>query len=246
MILIRYFVFFLFFPFLLFSQKRNNFKTISFIQKDSIINLKEYKKGSAKNLNDLVLNLDKTNDNSNYKKMRDSIINSISDKSFEEKKILHYKRINDSIISRTENTKDSNDKNSIIINTKTEKEYYNFPYDKKYDIAFSFPFEKIKNLKIKEFRKQKKILDNILCFKIKCTYQIIINHEEFRNVFKTGYDDQIINIESEMWITEEIKSIYHPAFKVREILEKYYPIYIEEKNSQMPGRIRKMKLNKIT
>lgn len=77
------------------------------------------------------------------------------------------------------------------------------------------------------------MLANISCFKIKCTYQIIINHEESRSVFETEYPDEVVNVESEMWVTEKIKSIYHPAFKIKEILEKYYPLAIVETQSDV-------------
>ena len=32
----------------------------------------------------------------------------------------------------------------------------------------------------------------------------------------------------EMWVSENIKTIFHPVFKIREILEKYYPLEIIE------------------
>ncbi|WP_343664568.1 hypothetical protein [Chryseobacterium mucoviscidosis] len=57
------------------------------------------------------------------------------------------------------------------------------------------------------------------------------------------FPDKIELMESEMWVTEEIRSIYHPAFKVKEILEKYYPLYIKQKNSLVPGMIRKIALH---
>lgn len=45
-----------------------------------------------------------------------------------------------------------------------------------------------------------------------------------------------------MWVVEKNNSIYHPAFKVKEILEHYYPLEIMEKNSISPGMIRVIKL----
>lgn len=248
-------VIFLFFSFFIFpliiSAQSNqlNVSEISFTQKDSITNLDEYKKGLKENLNSLMRSFGETKESPAYKKMRmlnDSILNNISNDNFEKEiKTFSYKKINDSIISRIEGVGQLNDKNTIIIDTKTEEEYYYFPYDKKSDLAFKFPFVKIKNLKIKEFREEKKMLANISCFKIKCTYQIIINHEEFRTVFETEYPDEVMNVESEMWVTEKIKSIYHPVFKVREILEKYYPLEIEERNSANPWLLRKSGLKEI-
>lgn len=238
------------FPMMISAQESTlKFHEITFIQKDSITNLEEYRKGLKENLNSLMHSFGETKESPAYKKMRmlnDSILNDISNDNFEKEiKTFSYKKINDSIISRIERGGGSSDRNSII-NTKTEEQYFHFPYNKKYDQAFGFPFVKIKNLKIKEFREGKKMLANISCFKIKCTYQIIINHEEFRSVFETEYPDEVVNVESEMWVTEKIKPMYHPAFKVKEILEKYYPLDILETQDDIKGFERRFVLQKIT
>lgn len=76
------------------------------------------------NLNNLIYSSGEIKDSLAYKKMRmlnDSILSNISNDNFEKEiKIFHYKKINDSIISRIERGGGSSDIN-IIINTKTEE-----------------------------------------------------------------------------------------------------------------------------
>ncbi|MFC6269588.1 hypothetical protein [Frigoriflavimonas asaccharolytica] len=106
------------------------------------------------------------------KKLEDSLINNFSKKSVEkEKTIFYFQKINDSIIERGSN-KDPFPDSSIFINTKISKEFYDYPYPAN-DIAFKISYKKIANLKIKEFRKSKKIINGIKCFKIKASYTTI-------------------------------------------------------------------------
>ena len=138
--------FILLIPFLFFSQKKKDFKIekISFVQKDSITNLEEYRKGGIVTLENMMKKMSVVLGEINTKEL-DSISNSISQKELDKFVITyHYKKINDSIIERRQ--ENDNTTGSIFINTKNEKEYYHFPYDKRYDEAFRFPFEKITNL----------------------------------------------------------------------------------------------------
>jgi hypothetical protein len=43
----------------------------------------------------------------------------------------------------------------------------------------------------------------------------------------------------ELWVTENIKSLYHPVLKYKTILQKYYPLEISESIEEMNG-IKKM------
>jgi hypothetical protein len=48
-----------------------------------------------------------------------------------------------------------------------------------------------------------------------------------------------------MWVTKDIKTLYHPVLKVKEILENFYPLEINESNNFIEGSIRKYTLKEI-
>ena len=48
-----------------------------------------------------------------------------------------------------------------------------------------------------------------------------------------------------MWITKDIKTLYHPVLKVKEILENFYPLEINESNNFIEASIRKYTLKEI-
>ncbi|WP_449388473.1 hypothetical protein [Chryseobacterium lineare] len=249
----KFFILFVLFPFYLFSQKQDSFKSISFTQKDSITNLEEYKKGQREIITQLEnktvdftqsltgRSSEKISETNRY--LVDSLVNSMSQNELDKSIIVyHYKNIDKSIWKRWE-AKENGDTLSlpVFMDLSKEKEYYRYPYDG--IDQYSYIFDKIKSLKIKEFRKDRKSIQGVECFRIKCSYSRIIEHQKEDNGEKIP--DDIYKIEADMWVAEEIKSIYHPAFKVREILEKYYPLYIEEKSSQSPGMIRKIILHEM-
>lgn len=242
------------------SAQRNEilkFKEISFVQKDSLTSIDDYKKSSL----ELFARMDSTflpllgaiadsfgaeNSKMNEqrkKKIEDSIIQDISKEKIEKNVItFHYKKINDSIIERYD--ENNNTIGSIFINTRICREFYDFPYPPT-DISFRFPFEKIKDLRIQEIRNQKKIIKGLRCFKIKCSYTQVTEHQKMEDFPELDLPDEFEDITLEMWVTEDIKSIYHPAFKVKEILEKYYPLEIQENNSLTKGMSRKIILKDI-
>lgn len=256
----KYYIFFsLLISFFVYSQKDNHFKfkTISFIQKDSITNLEEFKKGEKEAIDKLenkmnpfvdglVESLGGTiskKDIEQNKQYSDSLVNSLSQKELDKySKVFHYQYIDKAIWKRWETKKDDEILTYPVFTDFTKgKEYYKYPYDGIEE--YPYIFEKIKDLKIQEFRKEKKKIQGIECFKIRCLYSQITEYEKFDEV--SSFPDEIDHIESEIWVTENIKSTYHPAFKVKEILEKYYPLEIIEKNSEAPGRIRKTILKEI-
>lgn len=239
---------------LFYSQNKNlSFKDISFTQKDSIINLEEYRKGQEKAMvkfeSEMGLLMDglfeslggKARTKAIDKKKSDSIINSLSQKDLDNSIIVyHYKNVDKNIWKLWE-TKENNDilKYPVFTDFSKGKEYYEHPYNGIQE--YSYIFERIKDLKIQEFRKEKKKISEIQCFKIKCSYSQIFKHRKIDGM--PEFPDKIELMESEMWVTEEIRSTYHPAFKVKEILEKYYPLYIKQRSSLVPGMIRKIALH---
>ena len=227
------------------------FKDISFVQKDSITNLEEYRKGQEEAMvkfesemgllmDGLFESLD-TKTKAIDKKKSDSIINSTSQKDLDNSIVVYYYKNVDGNIWKRWETKENNDilKYPVFTDVSKGKEYYEYPYNGTQE--YSYIFERIKDLKIQEFRDEKKKISGIQCFKIKCSYSQIFKHRKIDGM--PEFPDKIELMESEMWVTEEIRSIYHPAFKVKGILEKYYPLYIKQKNSLVPGMIRKIALH---
>lgn len=232
---IRFYLVAIFIHTMCFSQKSNafEFKNISFIKKDSITNLKEYK-NSVYNQKTDFLGAPYTEEDKKKMIASDSLYSQKELDKFTT--IFYYKKINDSIIERSTD-KDPYSDSSIFINTKIGREFYDYPYPAK-DFSYKIPFENIKDLKIQELKKEKKIIKGVKCFKIKVSYTVVIIFDKKNEFPGLKVPDKIMDFESEMWVTEKIKSIYHPAFKIREILEKYYPLEIKEKNNSRKGIVR--------
>lgn len=226
-------------PAICFSQKNNTFafKNISFVKKDSILNLNEYKSSVYNMTKDF---LGASISEEDKKKMIANDSSYIQKELDEFTTIFYYKKINDSIIERSTD-KDPYSDSSIFINTNIGREFYDYPY-RANDFSFKIPFENIKNLKIQEFKKVKKIIKDIECFKIKLSYKKITVFDEKNEFPEIKIPDIIVNYESEMWVTQKIKSIYHPAFKVKEVLEKYYPLEIKEIHDSSKGVVRIIRL----
>lgn len=229
-----YFLIAIFVHTICFSQNNVfDFKKIAFVKKDSITNLKEYKNAVYNEKTDF-LGVAYTEEDKKKMIASDSLY---SQKELDKlTTIFYYNKINDSIIERSTD-KDPYSDSSIFINTKIGREFYDYPYPPN-DFSFKIPFENIKNLKIQEFKNEKKNVKGVECFKIKTSYTTI-NIFDKKNEFPgLKILDIIVEFESEMWVTTKIKSIYHPAFKVKEILEKYYPLEIKEQAYAKKGVVR--------
>ena len=50
----------------------------------------------------------------------------------------------------------------------------------------------------------------------------------------------------ELWVTESIKSLYHPVINDFQILEKYYPLLIIQYSDEIKGFQTEYKLEKLT
>jgi hypothetical protein len=221
-------VLFLQFGIWFYAQSNINLKEISFLRTDSIINIDKYEQEISKDLEKIDKNFEML-DYSGSEKEKSNIINSISNDDLKQyQQVFHYKSVNDSIIQRYE-TKKNGDilSGDIYINTKNAREYYDFPYPKN-DISFKFRFKKIKDLKIREFRKETQTVNGIKCFKILVSYTEIIDAKTNVEFPEFNTKEEQNHIFLEMWVSENIKTIFHPVFKIREILEKYYPLEIIE------------------
>lgn len=91
---------------------------------------------------------------------------------------------------------------------------------------------------VNEFRNEIKKVNGFDCFKVTYSYK-----EESSSVFSdffTGYTNY-----REMWVTEKIKCAFHPVVNDRLILEKYYPLEINEYFNVLKGYVKKYELIKL-
>lgn len=87
-------------------------------------------------------------------------------------------------------------------------------------------------IKFEEFRNEIKEINGFKCFKVILEFKSgpDINKDEGYNLFLNS-KKQI----KELWVTEQIRSLYHPVLKYKSILEKYYPLEVSESNEVMDG-----------
>ncbi|UPQ80069.1 hypothetical protein M0M57_04355 [Flavobacterium azooxidireducens] len=98
---------------------------------------------------------------------------------------------------------------------------------------YGYSFDEI--IKLEEFRNEIREINSFKCFKVLLEYKFGENADE-----GLGDQDYISFVNSkkqtkELWVTENIKSHYHPVLKYKSILEKYYPLEISEFSEAMNG-----------
>jgi hypothetical protein len=92
-------------------------------------------------------------------------------------------------------------------------------------------------IEIKEIRDQRKIINDYECFKV--IYSFRVGDKNKDNYF---INNILMPTSREMWVTERIKYNYHPIISESQILEKYYPLEIIEKNDRIKGLLTTYKL----
>lgn len=97
-------------------------------------------------------------------------------------------------------------------------------------------------LKIIENKRNQKKINGYDCYQVTYEYKEISQQEDTDYL---EYAGDII-MKREMWVTDKIKSLYHPVIYDKEILEKYYPLDILETQSDVKGFKRRYILQKIT
>ncbi|UPQ80066.1 hypothetical protein M0M57_04340 [Flavobacterium azooxidireducens] len=149
---------------------------------------------------------------------------------FQDSLIVSYVTINNKIhgdyriINRNKNTF------HYLAKIDSTTTYYNYtPYK----------YRDEKGLIINEFRNEKKIIQGIECFKIVVRAQDDIGNEEMPDFF------QNLTTEYTMYVTERIKCSFHPVVWYKIILDKYYPLEIEESNEVLKGSVIKYELEKL-
>ncbi len=115
------------------------------------------------------------------------------------------------------------------------------------------PKENLDNITIKEYRDVKKNIFGYECFKVVITekknymdaidpFKMFSNSEEISQNHQETLRYRTIK---EIYVTEQIKCLYHPIIKSSNILKKYYPLEIIEKESSIEGSAIRYTLKKI-
>lgn len=95
-----------------------------------------------------------------------------------------------------------------------------------------------KIIEIKEYRSEKKTINNYPCFKVIYLFETVNNNDV--------YIDKLLKPNTrEMWVTENIKFNHHPIINESEILNKYYPLEIIESNSKINGIVTTYKIKNL-
>ncbi|WP_105700871.1 hypothetical protein [Chryseobacterium sp. MYb7] len=91
-------------------------------------------------------------------------------------------------------------------------------------------------------KKSKKTINGYDC------YKVIYEYKENNEGNDEDYLEFIRNTiyKREMWVTDKIRSLYHPVVFEKSILEKYYPLDILETQSDIKGYERKFTLQTLT
>jgi hypothetical protein len=141
---------------------------------------------------------------------------------FSKKDIKYYIEYRDSLVTKKE-IKNGVDQYPVVINSETRK-FKNDYAEGIYDAAG------IKILNLEVNKNDTKIIFGYKCFKI------IYSFVEF-DVDDKEYNEFISNFATkrEMWVTDKIKSNFHPIINDLETLEKYYPLEIMEFSDMAKG-----------
>lgn len=108
--------------------------------------------------------------------------------------------------------------------------------------ATAYEYRDDKETIIKEFRTQQKNINGYNCFKVIYEYKTnFVGDEELGSLLETNEFAK-----TELWVTEEIQSMFHPICRIREILTKYYPLEISETSPTLKGFLIVHKLKNIT
>lgn len=152
---------------------------------------------------------------------------------FDKEKIVFFITQNEKKISRDLeiNTKEVYPDPTEI---KTQNNINGYETVTEYYGSFKFQYSNNHINEIKENRNEKKVLNGFSCFKV--IYS-----------FKEPKDDYIgfTNIR-EIWVTEKIKTVFHPVIMEKKILEKYYPLEIVEYSDLMKGLITTYKISEFS
>lgn len=108
-----------------------------------------------------------------------------------------------------------------------ENNDYDYSERKEYDYYYS----NNKIIEIKENKKETKKINGFDCFKVIYTFNEdgLDETDEFANFMKKYPQTR------EIWVTNKIKSPFHPIVREKEIIEKYYPLEIKQYSKEFKG-----------
>ncbi|WP_026705424.1 hypothetical protein [Flavobacterium soli] len=121
----------------------------------------------------------------------------------------------------------------LVINTKSSL-IKSIDNDSITVLAENKPYEYSKDeiIRVEEFRNETKEIYGFKCFKVILEFksgQDINEDEDFISLMNSKKQTK------ELWVTESIKSLYHPVLKYKAVLEKYYPLEVSEFSEVMNG-----------
>lgn len=87
-----------------------------------------------------------------------------------------------------------------------------------------------------EFKSETKVINGFKCYKIVMYYFDLEQPPSFNSLLNT----------MELWVTEDIKSMFHPFIKEREILSKYYPLEVKHSIKNIEGMFTLYKLSEFS
>ncbi|RZK06550.1 MAG: hypothetical protein EOO43_21780, partial [Flavobacterium sp.] len=77
--------------------------------------------------------------------------------------------------------------------------------------SFSFAYQKNKDVSIKEFKSDQKIINGLKCFKVIYQYKENFDDDELSEILTSNEYSS-----TEFWVTDKIKSLFHPVCRVKE------------------------------
>lgn len=145
-----------------------------------------------------------------------------TDNLFSKKGIKYYIEYNDSLVTKKE-IKNGIDQYPVTINCSTRK-FQNEFNEGIYDLTT------IKVLKLEVNKYNTKTIKGFKCFKVDFVFiETVSNNKDYTNFMSS------FTTKREMWVTDIIKSNFHPIVNDMETLEKYYPLEIIEYSDMTKG-----------
>lgn len=171
------------------------------------------------------------------KMMKQELLNKYSTK----KKISHFYEISDSTILYYKNNSffDLINRETNSVNTFRRKDSIKLNTEEK---PYEYIYDESLNYIIKEYKDSIKVINGYKCFKVVFTFDVS-SSKELKKFNKNLYElFSHIEEKYELYVTDKIKLKYHPTFKYKTILEKYYPLEIIKSSNLIDGVYTEYKL----
>ncbi|WP_299888929.1 hypothetical protein [uncultured Lacinutrix sp.] len=110
----------------------------------------------------------------------------------------------------------------------------------KYFLNKKYEYSNDNNLKIKEFKNETKIINGFVCFKIE------VEHSNILEDIIPNTTSSVFTSTQKMFVTDKIKSKFHPVINNKIILDNYFPLEIIEESNIIKGVETKYELVKMS